>query len=56
MSQLSIAKTSLLIALIYFNDQCKKDGQNGLISAGIAETIKEVISEEEIKLIIEKLK
>jgi len=56
MSQLSNAKTSLLLALIHFNDQCKKDGQNGLISTGIAEVIKEANSEEEIKFIVDKLK
>jgi hypothetical protein len=56
MCTLSSAKTRLLIALVDITDQCKKEGQNGLISTAIAETIKQVMSKEQINLIIEHLK
>lgn len=55
MCAISRAKTKLILALIEFNDQCKASGQDGLISTGIAEAMKETTPQKTIELICKKL-
>ena len=49
-------KNKMLTSIIDFKDICDLFGQNGLICTGIAETLKEVLSEEQIKELINHLK
>jgi hypothetical protein len=49
-------KEKLLVAIIDFKDVCEVQGQNGVIGTAIAETLKEALSEEQIKWVIYHLK
>ncbi len=49
-------KEKMLIAIIDFKDICEAQGQNGVISTAIAETLKETLSESQINEVINHLK
>lgn len=55
MNVIKTAKTKLLLALVEVNDQCKKQGQNGLIGAIIAECIAETTEKKTIGFVIQDL-
>ena len=55
MKTLTASKQKMLIAIIDFKDKCATLGQNGLITTGISETLKETLSNEQIDILIKQL-
>lgn len=52
---MKIKQLIMLTAIIDFKDICDLFGQHGVITTGIAETLKEVLSEQQIKELIKHL-